>query len=74
MKIKPDTPEDSRLTLQQNTTCLFVMRLPEPFPRKPMTASHTTVSNTVRATTITVVLEDEEILTDKGYLHGGINE
>jgi hypothetical protein len=43
-----------------------------PLPSATGTAGQTPVSNTVRATTITVVLE--EILSHSGYIHGGINE
>jgi hypothetical protein len=65
----PDTPE---LKVESRTACLVLMRTAQPSatPSKPIT--QTPVSNTMRATTITVVLE--EILTHSGYVHGGINE
>ena len=48
------------------------MRTTQTMPTTTETRTHTAVSNTVQATTITVVLE--EIVNHDGYLHGGINE
>lgn len=65
----PDTPESK---VESGTTCLVLMRTVQPSPSTSKATTQKLVSNTMRATTITVLLE--EILSHDGYLHEGINE
>jgi hypothetical protein len=75
MRVKPDipdTPRDRPPDTAGQKTCRVLMCVSQPSTHKTNTGTHAAVSNDVRATTITVVLE--KILTHRGYQHGGINE
>ena len=75
--MKPDMPDTRKARSQDTdidteTTCLVLMRVSRASPHETHTGTQIPTTNTVRATTITVVLE--KILTHSGYVHGGINE
>lgn len=72
MKVEPDIVDNPSPDSAGATSCFVLMRVSQPLPLVTSTTVQAPVTNTMRATTITVLLQ--RILTDNGCPHEGINE